>query len=245
MTAGSYERYALILDTEKGELGSVAMQLLESGVDVLYAADVDEGELLARQESSRLGAVLIPSSTSLDDVERVLKQICPQMGAGTQSLVMAGLEPSAEVSRELRDRGAKWCIWEPFEPHELRCVMTAAMATEDRVDPRVDLRIPTDIQANVHMGRHPKPVRVHNISATGAYLATPHPFLEESRLNIEIPLPDGALRCKATVVNAKTDDKPGRPDVPEGMGVMFFEMDGDAECLLRGFIADWISRFWV
>ena len=52
-----YERFALILDSESAELGHAALRLLELGIDVLYANDLDEAELLARQESERLGAV--------------------------------------------------------------------------------------------------------------------------------------------------------------------------------------------
>ena len=76
-----YERFALILDSASEELGSTALRLLELGIDVLYANDLDEAELLARQESERLGAVLIPATFRLNQVEALLSRVQEDTGA--------------------------------------------------------------------------------------------------------------------------------------------------------------------
>jgi hypothetical protein len=41
-----YERFALILDSASAEPGRAALRLLELGIDVVYANDLDEAELL-------------------------------------------------------------------------------------------------------------------------------------------------------------------------------------------------------
>jgi hypothetical protein len=46
-------------------------------------------------------------------------------------------------------------------------------------------------------------------------------------------------------VNAKTADKPGRADVPEGMGVVFTELAPDGDAAVVHFIDDWIGRFRI
>ena len=238
-----YERFALILDSERSSLGGPAMRLLELGVDVLYANDLDEAALLARQEAARLGAVLVPASFERGQIAPLVSSVCSQLATGTRSLVVVGLEPDPAFQSELAAAGAKWCLWEPYEERELRFVMTAAMATDFGGDRRKDLRIPTQIDTPVFMGRHRKEVTVHDLSMGGAYFATPHPFLEGSRLSVEIPLPEGSLVGKAAVVNAKTADRPGRPDVPEGMGVVFTDLAPEMKDRLAHFISGWIRRF--
>jgi hypothetical protein len=238
-----YERFALILDSASEELGSTALRLLELGIDVLYANDLDEAELLARQESERLGAVLIPATFGLDRVEALLSRVCSRLAAGARGLVLVGLEPELEFVELLRSEGVKWRLWEPFEERELRFVMTAAMATEHGGERRKDTRIPTEIATTVFMGRHRKDVTVHDLSATGAYLAATHPFLEGSRLSFEIPLPNGQVVGKAQVANANTADRLGRADVPEGMGIAITQLTPGSRETLDAFIDDWIQRF--
>ena len=162
------------------------MRLLELGIDVLYANDVDEAALLARQESDRLGAVLIPTSFDPKDVAHLLARVCSQLAAGARSLVLVGLEPDPALVEDLRGEGVRWCLWEPYHERELRFVMTAAMSSDHSGDRRKNLRIPTAIPTAVFMGRHRKDVTVHDLSVTGAYLAGPNPFLEGSRIHVDM-----------------------------------------------------------
>jgi len=238
-----YERFALILDSTNAELGRAALRLLELGIDVLYANDLDEAELLARQESQRLGAVLIPATFGLDRIEALVSRICPQLAAGVGGLVLVGLEPEPDFIALLRAKGVIWRLWEPFEERELRFVMTAAMAAGNGGERRKHHRVPTEIATTVFMGRHRKDVTVHDLSISGAYLAATTPFLEGSRLSFEILLPEGRVVGKAEVASAKTLDCPGRADVPEGMGVVFTQLAPGSRETLDAFLQGWIQRF--
>jgi hypothetical protein len=238
-----YERFALIIDSEASALGSIAVRLLNLGVDLLYAADLDEAMLLAAQESQRLGAVLIPSSFEVDLVEELISRICSKLAAGPRALVVAGREREPGFVERLREHGVEWAVCEPYTDRELRFVMTAAMSTRHTGERRKHHRIPTNIETTVFMGRHRKQVVVHDLSVTGAYFATPHPFLEDSRISLEIPLPHGSVLGNGLVANAKTADKPGRPDVPEGMGVSFNSLSPESCERLQEFIEGWIDRF--
>jgi hypothetical protein len=238
-----YERFALILDSERSELGRAAVRLLELGIDVLYANDVDEAALLARQESHRLGAVLVPSTLGPAQVGRLAEGVCSRLEAGAGALVLVGLEPAPELASALAAQGARWCLWEPYDERELRFVAAAAMATGHRGERRKELRLPTCIETAVFMGRHRKDVVVHDLSSGGAYLAAEKPFLEGSPLSIDIPLPEGSVVGRAEVVNAKTFDRPGRSDVPEGMGVVFKQLPDASQQALRGFLARSLARF--
>jgi hypothetical protein len=238
-----YERFALIIDSSDSALGGVAVRLLDLGIDLLYAADLDEAILLAAQESQRLGAVLIPSSFEVDLIEGLISRVCSKLAAGPRSLIIAGHEREPEFVERLRDHGVEWAVCEPYDDRELRFVMTAAMSTGHTGERRKHLRIPANIETTVFMGRHRKKVVVHDLSLTGAYFATPHPFLEDSRVSLEIPLPNGPVLGNGLVVNAKTADKPGRPDVPEGMGVAFNNLSPESYERLQDFVEGWIDRF--
>lgn len=237
-----YQRFALILDSETAELGSVAVRLLELGLDVLYANDVDEATLLARQETEHLGAVLIPANYSLARVDELLERVCSQ-ASGARGLVVVGLEPDPEFLDGLRERGVEWRLWEPFSERELRFVMASAMSTDHAADRRKAPRIPTQIETAVFSGRHRKDVVVHDLSTGGAYLASEKPFLEGTLLSLDIPLPEGSVVGKGEVVYAKTADQPGRPDVPEGMGVVFTKLAPRSARALTAYVDAWLKRF--
>jgi len=233
----------MVLDTGDSVLGRAAVRLLELGIDVLYANDLDEAELLARQESRRLGALLIPGEFDHAHIDRLKARVCNQLEAGIRGVIVTGDPPEAEARERLRSQGVRWGVWHPYEMRELRFVMAAAMSEGHSDDRRKSPRIPTDLGTTVFMGRHRKDVILHDLSATGAYFATQHPFLEDSRLSIELPLPEGAVFAKAVVVNAKTADKPGREDVPDGMGVLFSDLPEQGVSALQRYIDAWIGRF--
>ena len=238
-----YERFALIIDSGESALGGVAVRLLNLGVDLLYAADFNEALLLAAQESQRLGAVLMPSSLEVDLVEEVISRICSKLALGPRALVLAGPERGREFAERLRERGVRWVVCEPYTDRELRFVLTAAMSAGHTGERRKYPRIPTNIEASVFTGVHRKQVVVHDLSVMGAYLATPHPFLEDSRISLEIPLPKGLIRGNAFVANAQTADEPGRPDVPPGMGVSFNNLSPESYERLQEFVEGWVDRF--
>ena len=50
----------LVLDSQKCSLGQAALALVRLGVEALYANDLDEASLLARQEGLRLRGALAP-----------------------------------------------------------------------------------------------------------------------------------------------------------------------------------------
>jgi hypothetical protein len=238
-----YERFALILDSETAELGEAAVRLVELGVDVLYAKHADEAILLARQEASRLGAILVPASLALAAEPGLLRRLCAGLDAGHGSLVAVGDEPEAEGLASLQRQAVQWCLWAPYDERELRFVLGAAMSLEHPNERRRHLRVPTDIETTVFMGRHRKSCRIHDLSVSGAYLAAPDPFLAGSRLSIDLGLPGGAVLGKALVVRDKTAEAEARADVPDGMGIAFSELAPGSEQCLAAFVRERIRRF--
>ena len=91
-----YERFALLLDSQEAELGRMAMRLLELGIDVMYANDLDEAALLSRQEVRRLGAVLASSQGPRSHIANIVNRVCSGLDPGASSLVRVGPEPVAD-----------------------------------------------------------------------------------------------------------------------------------------------------
>lgn len=60
--------------------------------------------------------------------------------------------------------------------------------------------------------------RVHDLSMSGAYLATPTPFLEGTLLSLDVELPTGRLVGKGEVVYAKTADVRAEATCPMAWG---------------------------
>lgn len=238
-----YERFVLILDSEHTNLGKTAVRLVQMGVDTLYAKDVDEAVLLAAQESSRLGAILVSTRLVLESGEEQLLRVWSQLPSGAAGLVLVGEEPDPAVLVRLHERGARWCLWEPYDERDLRFVTTEAMATGYPGNRRKHPRVPTAIETTVFMGRHPKQSVVHDLSMGGAFMAAEDPFLEGSRLSLDIGLPGGRVIAKGEVVMAQTRDKLVREDTPEGMGIVFKSFAGASEELLRDFVRGWMRRF--
>ncbi len=117
----------MVLDSETEVLGGCAIRLLELGINILYANDVYEASLLARQESQRLGAVLIPATFDRSSVDALLSRVCSQLEVGPRGLLVAGVAPATEFIEYLRARGVAWCLWEPYEMRELRFVLAPAL----------------------------------------------------------------------------------------------------------------------
>lgn len=238
-----YERFTLLLDSQEAEFGRLAMRLLELGIDTMYANDLDEAALLSRQEMARLGVVLASSEGPRAHIENIVNRVCAPLDAGVSSLVLVGPEMSEEKAGSLRELGISWRICEPYEERDLRFVLSLVMSKEHTDDRRKSLRIPTEIPTTIFMGRHRKDVIVRDLSLSGAYFASPHPFMPESQLSIEIPLPEGTFLAKGVVRNAKTADVARRADVPDGMGVEFSHVNEKSMNLLQGYFDAWIERF--
>ncbi len=222
-----YERFALIFDSDAGELGRAALTLIENGIDVLYAADPDEAMLLASQETERLGALLVPSSLEPSDFDGLIERVCPRLGGGVESLVPVGLEPDLPVTSHLRRRGVRWCLWEPFEPRELRFVTAAALMAGDPTERRKNLRVPAQLFAGTLQDGQRRQAIVCDLSTGGAYLGVEPPFDEGTEVDLELPLQPASVFLRARVAHTHEGEAPPRPDLPGGMGVQFLEMGPD------------------
>ena len=110
---------------------------------------------------------------------------------------------------------------------------------------RQEARLPTTLLGRAFMGIHRKDVIIYTLSAKGAFLETPSPYLSGSKVTIEIALPDDSFVAKANVVYSKDAREAGPAANPNGMGVEFSKLDPRSEEKLRKFLEEQKDRFAV
>jgi hypothetical protein len=239
------ERSALIVDDPETRLGEVSLRLLRLGIDVFYTKDLDEAQLLARQEAPRIGAVVFPPDLDAAALAGLARRIGASRRGVAPTLLVVGEEPDAERKAALRASGIERALFEPYDESTLRFVVNAAVHGGSEGDPRRETRVPVTLRGRVYMGLRRKDVLVSTLSAAGAYLETPHPDEPGSQLRIELDLPGdgGPLFAKARV--EYVPDPNARRGLPMGMGVVFQPLAGPDEARLRAFIHEQAQRFVV
>lgn len=241
--AARYERYALIFDPDHSRLGTEALGLVERGIDPLYAGDPDEAHLLALQETGRVGALIVPGTLPLSLLDALVDRISPQLWAGTAAVVVVDPPADRALLRALRDRELSWLLREPYDAAEFRFVVAAALAAEDKLDPRSGLRVPISMPAVVTIDGVRRDGFVRNVSIGGAYVALEAPPEAGARIGLALDLGDRPLEVNATVAYCQATAAAGRAVRESGMGVAFRGLDEAERAAIAAFIGERIRSF--
>ena len=233
----------LVLDSQKCSLGQAALALVRLGVEALYANDLDEASLLARQEGLRLRGALAPSSVGAGDAAEILDAIAPHTNVRPASLVLAGPRPEEEAIAALRAGGLRWGLFEPYELAELHFLATLAVWEGSDSELRIEPRVPTTLRASVTVAGRTRPVRVLDLTTTGAFLEFDAPPEAGRHLGLEIALPSGSIQLVAYVRWARATAQTGPIERPAGCGVEFAPpQPAEAEALRQQMLAG-MARF--
>ena len=235
---------ALIVDDGENSLGQLALRILRLGVDVFYAKAGDEAWLLADQEAGRIRLLMFPPGIDLELVARLRDRLRDPRSA-PRTLVVVGERPDESRRKDLRECGVEWALWEPYDESALRQLLATALTASQGTELRKQPRLPTMLLARAFSGVHRKDVIVSTLSISGAFLETPHPFLEGTRITLDVALPEGQIVVKAEVVYAKSQRGPDPLNQPAGMGVAFRELDPRATQQLGGFLDALQEQFGV
>jgi hypothetical protein len=233
----------LVLDTQRCSLGEAALALVRLGVEALYANDLDEASLLARQEGLRVRGALAPSSVGAGDAAEILDAIAPHTNVRPASLVLAGPRPEDDTVTALRAAGLRWGLWEPYEPAELRFLATLAVWEGSDSELRIEPRVPTSLRASVTVAGKTRPVRVLDLTTTGAFLEVDAPPAPGRNLGLEIALPSGSIQIVAYVRWVRATAQKAPVELPAGCGVEFAPpQPAEAEALRQQMLAG-MARF--
>lgn len=234
-----YQRLALILDDEAGQIGELALQLVRLGVNVLYANDFDEAVLLARQATGNVGAVIVPSGRATEWLPMILKR----MRVPPAALVPAGERPDDATLESLRSKDVRWALWLPDDDRAVRFVVTSAMSETDATEIRFYLRLPTELEGNVQRGPLERPCEIRNLSPGGALVATEPLFPVGSRIMLHLDLGNASLSLCARVAWSTECTGVHPVETSPVMGVSFDDVDPEARDVLSRFLEGEIRRF--
>lgn len=236
---------ALIVDDDRNSLGEVALRILRLRIDVFYAKDYGEAWLLARQEAPHIRSLLFPPSVDIEQIRSIVEGLENAAPDVPRSLIVIGPRPSQEIRDQLRAGGVEWALWEPYDESALRSVVSSSMGPPYEVDPRKEARLPTTLLGRVFVGTRRRDAIVSTLSMLGAFLETPTPLPEETRVTLEMALPDGSLVVKARVVYSHFPTSASPPAHPYGMGVEFGSLSPTDSTRLREFLKKIESQFYV
>jgi hypothetical protein len=236
---------ALIVDSNEQVLAELPLRILRIGVDVFYARNWEEASLLAREKASRIRAVLFPTSIDFDHIRDVRDCLRSCASEVPRTLVVVGPQADEPTRARLRNGGVELALWEPYDESALRQALANALTVRDHADEREVPRFPTTLLARAFSGIQRRDVIVSTLSLRGAFLETPFPFLAETRITLDLALPDGQLVTKATVVYSQAARSAEPPGHPPGMGTAFADLDPALEDRLGRFLGELRDRFGV
>ena len=241
--AARYERYALIFDPGNSRIGTEALGLVERGIDPLFTSDPDEAQLLALQETGRVGALIVPGTLPLAQLDVLIARISPLLWAGAASVVVVDPPADRALLRALRDREVSWVLREPYDSAEFRFVAAAALAADDKLDPRSGLRVPISMPVVVTQDGDRRDGFVRNVSIGGVYIAIDAPPDAGTRIGVALAIGDRPLVVAADVAYSQATGVAGRAVHEGGMGVAFRGLDEAARATIAAFIGERIGSF--
>lgn len=219
--------HVLVVDDASGRLGRVAWILLQAGFDTLHGPLPDEAWLLARQESRRIGLLVLPSAAEPE----AIRKIVAALPKATRTLVV-GPQPSSEARDALRAAGAQRAVWEPWEEPTLTCVVREMLAAPRQGTTRKSVRVPVHFEAILKSKSESGAAQVSALSEGGAFLETEIECSEGEEVDVEFWLPDGPIAARGAVRSVRGEDE------APGLGIAFTRV-GQAEAeRLVAFVRD-------
>jgi hypothetical protein len=160
------EHHVLVFDSPDGELQRLALDLIGRDFDVHYANDVDEAQMLARDETGRINAVLFASSIELEHIPDMAKRF----GVATSSLVSIGPRPPEEVVAALAHHGVRWHLWDGPSDESIRFVLSNVLFEQDDLEIRFHRRVPVSHPAQLEVDDTKGDLMIRDLSRGGACL---------------------------------------------------------------------------
>ena len=205
----------------------------------------DSGEALHQFEGSSIPirAALFPAAEGPTRLSRTLERVRKE--APLLELVAMGDRPSERGVKELRDLGARYCLWDASDDSGLRFVINQALYDRTRGETRQELRVPTALVARITSGTGSRVAVIYNLSTTGAFLETHRPMMPGARATVALPLDGSEAELRVEVMSANVPGNLQRPNLPLGMGVRFEAPAPELKTRLAAYIRDRAAEFQI
>lgn len=179
--------------------------------------------------------LLVPESEiDPDELEQTLSELRVRSGASRIAPIVFGKRPSPERRDALRRAGLELALFGRFGRHALRFQVNRALASEQRLALRGELRAPMEWRTRVFADGREKQVRCYSLSTTGGYFVTPRPWVVGSRVALELPSSrPGRFVIEGRIVYTHATASESEKSLPRGMAVAFSQLDADLEDVIR------------
>jgi hypothetical protein len=215
--------------------GRVALVGCCRGVPVSHL----EAALRAQAVSPRpFTAGFVASDHGLADLADALRTLAAHGRDGRMRWVAFGPRPRPEALAQLRAAGVELALFDPASDEELRFVVNQALYRGEDGTLRADDRVPADLPARIVTKSGEKVALIYNLSATGAYVATPRPTLRGGSLQLHFTLSGGEVALEAQVMWNNVPGNLRRFNAPIGMGLRFTSVPQD----VHGELLRWVEQ---
>jgi hypothetical protein len=235
-----YDRRALVLEPAGSAL---ACGLVDPGIEPLTAKDPSEAALVAEVHGDRIAALVVPGTLPLETLDELLERLTPRIEIGRGAVLVVAPQRVRSHLAGLRARGVSWAVWEPYDGAELRFAVTAALASEDALEPRKGLRVPIRLPAHVVADGKEREGEIVNLSMGGAYVALADPPEADTGVTVRFPIGERMLTTQARVAHRQPEPRPGYAVPEPGMGLAFGVLGAAEERLLDGFVRERVNSF--
>jgi len=227
----TYDRSALILDADEHTLTQVSMSLLVLGHRSIYADDLDELLVLAREREAQVGALIVPSHRAFEWWPTLSKRILEPLALAPLAVLPVGDRlPDADAETLYCD-GVRWALWEPYSPWELRFAASLVLSECDPNEAREDARVPCSIAVEIASESRSQTARITDLSRGGVFVQLAHPNPRDSEVVLCTELCGRVVSLRGRVAWRTSPSSPAWLD--RGMGIEFQGVDADTLDLLR------------
>jgi hypothetical protein len=201
-------------------------------------ADLDTARAAQATTPKPFSVGFVSSEHGLHDLSKTLREIDEKNTAGPIPWIAFGPLPAAGERARIRQAGARFALFDPASDEELRFVVNEARHASTPALPRLEQRVPAGLPARLLAKNGEKVALVHNLSVTGAFVATPRPTLRGGAVRLSFSLPGGEASLPATVVWNNVPGNLRRFHAPVGMGLRFTEIPTD----IRRELSAWVEE---
>jgi hypothetical protein len=237
----TYERAAMILDSDGGRLVQVSQSLTVLGHRPLYADDLEDLVVIAHERPAQVGALLLPAECAGDCWPAVRKRLIDPLGLSPSSVLVVGERLSFSDAYALHSDGLRWALREPFTPWELRFAVSLVLSVSDSNEPRLEMRVPCSIPVEIETDHRALSVQLTDLSTSGAFVELAHPLPDGMLVTVRGTLGGRPASLRARVAWRSCPDSPSWRD--RGMGIEFDRVDRATHDLLRQQMVRAIDRF--
>ncbi len=235
------EARVLLIDDAQGSLGETALRLTRLGFDLHYAPAIDEATFFIADKRDSLRLLICPPNADLAAVSCVRSRLTRDRRDPIPLAVM-GDAPDPDRRTAIREAGATWVLWAPFEDGELSFLLHAAVESSVVAGHRAEQRVPVSENAWVRVGPIRRVGVLTTLSIGGCFVEMENPPEPGTWMRLEFELPDVPVRVFGEVLYRRSEQS-ARGCLNDGVGIHFKDLDKESEEAIRTLVDTIAARY--